>query len=334
MRFSRTLLCALACAGGLAAAAGARAQAQTQTQALPPGWPAKPIRLVVPQSAGGSTDLVARPLAQFLSAALNQNVLVDNRPGAGSVVGSEIVARSAPDGYTLLAVASSFSATPALQPKLSFDSERDFAPISMVSLLPGLLVVHPSLPVKSVQELIALAKSKPGRLNYSSSGLATGTHMSMELFQHLTGIQMVHVPYKGGAPSVQALISNEVQVTMATMSTALPHVRSGRLRALGVTTAKRSSAIPEVAPIAESGVPGFDHSSWVGLLAPAKTPAPVIARLNAEVVKVATSVEMKALLAAEGSEPVGSSSAEFATLIRTEVARWKKVVKSAGIRIE
>ena len=297
-------------------------------------YPTKPLRLIVPQSAGGSTDQVARPLAQQMGAALGQSVIVDNRPGAGSVIGTDVVAKAAPDGYTLLAVAASFSMSPSLYKNLPFDPVRDFAPISLLSSLPNILVVHPSLPVKSVKELIAFAKARPGQLNFGSSGMATGTHMSMELLKHMTGITMVHVPYKGGAPSVTALISGEVQVTFATISTALPHVKSGRLRALAVSTARRSPAAPEVPTIAESGVPGYDYASWIGLLAPAKTPTTIVARLNAEAVKALQTSEIKAILAVEGSEPVGNSPGQFAAALKTEVARWAQVVKAAGIKAD
>jgi tripartite-type tricarboxylate transporter receptor subunit TctC len=248
------------------------------------------------------------------------------------VIGTEIVARAAPDGHTLLAVAASFTATPALHAKLPFDSQRDFAPITVLSAFPNLLVVHPSLPVKTVQELLALARAKPGVLNSGTSGAATGTHMSMELFMHLTGTRLVHVPYKGGAPSVQALLSNEVQVNMATISTSLSHVRVGRLRALATTGTRRAAVLPELPTVAESGVPGFDYSSWTGLLAPAKTPQPVVARIHAEAVKAVNSAEMKALLATEGAEPVGSTPVQFAAQISAEIARWTQVVKAAGIR--
>lgn len=297
-----------------------------------PAWPAKPVRMIVPQSPGGSTDLVARPLAQLLGVAFGQTVLVDNRPGAGSVIGTEIVARAAPDGYTLLVIAASFTATPALHQKLPFDSQRDFVPIVVLSAFPNLLVVHPSVPVKTVQELLALARARPGALNFGTSGAATGTHMSMEMFMHMTGTKLVHVPYKGGAPSVQALMSGEVQVNMATISTALPQVRAGRLRALAVTSLRRSSVLPDLPTVAESGVPGFDYASWTGMLAPAKTPMAVISRLNAESVRAMQGPEMKALLATEGAEPVGSSPQQFAEQIRTEIARWTQVVKAAGIR--
>jgi tripartite-type tricarboxylate transporter receptor subunit TctC len=321
--FARVAACVLS----IVAAAPAVAQPQ-------PAWPAKPLRLIVPQSAGGSTDLVARPLAQQLAAALGQNVLVDNRPGAGSVIGTDIVARAAPDGHTLLAIAASFTATPALHAKLPFDSQRDFAPITLLSAFPNLLVVHPSLPVKSVQDLLALARARPGQLNYGTSGAATGTHMSMELFMHLTGVRLVHVPYKGGAPSVQALMVNEVQVNMATISTALPQVRAGRLRALATTGARRAGVLPELPTVAEAGVAGFDYASWTGLLAPARTPQAVVERLHVEAARAVNSAEMKTLLATEGAEPVGSTPAQFATQIRTEIARWTQVVKAAGIRAD
>jgi tripartite-type tricarboxylate transporter receptor subunit TctC len=319
------MLAALLAAGTLAAALPAFAQ---------PAWPTRPVRLVVPQSAGGSTDLVARPLAQHLSAALGQPVLVDNRPGAGSVIGTEIVARAVPDGHTLLVIAASFTATPALHARLPFDSLRDFAPVALLSAFPNLLVVHPSLPVRSVQELIALARAKPGALNYGTSGAATGTHMSMELFMHMTGTRMTHIPYKGGAPSVQGLLTGEVQVNMATISTALPQVRAGKLRALAVTGAKRSSVVPDLPTVAEAGVPKFEYASWTGMLAPARTPESVIARLNVEAVRAVGMPEMRALLAAEGAEPVGSTPAQFAAQIRTEVARWSDLVRAAKIRAD
>jgi len=294
----------------------------------------RPIRLVVPQSAGGSTDLIARPLAQRVGEALKQSIIVDNRPGAGSVIGTDIAAKAPPDGHTLLAVAASFTMSPSLYKNLPFDPVRDFAPISMLSSLPNVLVVHPSLPVKSVKDLVAYAKAQPGKLNFSSSGVATGTHMSMELFKYQAGINMVHVPYKGGAPSVTALLSNEVQLCFATISTALPHVKSGRLRALAVSTAKRAAAAPDVPAIAESGVPGYDYASWIGLLAPAKVPSAVIQLLHKESARVMQTAEMKTLLQHEGSEPVGNSPQEFGSIIKSEVERWKGVAKSAGIKAD
>ena len=297
-------------------------------------YPTRPIRMVVPQSAGGSTDLVARPLAQRVGDALKVPVVVDNRPGAGSTIGTDLAAKALPDGHTVLAVAASFTMSPSLYRRLPFDPVNDFAAISLLSSLPNILVVHPVQPVKSMKELVAFAKANPGKLNYSSSGVATGTHMSMELLKHLTGISLVHVPYKGGAPSVTALLSNEVQLCFATMSTALPHVKSNRLRALAVSSARRAQAAPDTPTIAESGVPGYDYASWIGLLAPAKTPEAIIKRWHTEAARVMQSAEMKTLLANEGSEPVGNTPREFAAIIKTEVERWRKVAQAAGIKAE
>ena len=300
----------------------------------PTAYPTKSIRIIVPQSAGGSTDLAARIVTQRLADALGQPIVVDNRPGAGSLNGTETVAKAPPDGYTLLVVAASFSINPSLHEKLPFDPVRDFAPVTRFAALPHILVVHPSLPVKSVKELIALAKAKPGELNYASSGIATSTHLATELFKYMTGTDMVQVPYKGGAPGVVGLLSGQVQLYFATISTALPHVKAGKLRALAVTTAKRSVVAPEYPTIAEAGVPGYEHASWIGLLAPAKTPPAVIAALNQNAVKVVHMPEVKALLLRDGLEAIGDSPQEFAGVIKAEVAKWKKVVKAAGIKPE
>jgi tripartite-type tricarboxylate transporter receptor subunit TctC len=302
--------------------------------ALAQNYPARPIRLVVPQSPGGSTDQVARPLAKLLGDALGQGVVVDNRAGAGSVIGTDIVAKSAPDGYTLLAVAASFTISPALYKQLPFDPERDFTPVTLLSAFPNVLVVHSSLPVASVAELFAYLKKNPGKANYSSSGIGTGTHLSTELLKHLAGIDMVHVPYKGGAPSINALLAGEVQVTLATISTALPHVKSGRLRALAVTSGRRVSALPEVPTLEESGVKGYEYLSWIGLLAPAKTPRAIVEKLAVESARAARTAEMRAILALEGAEPIGSSPDEFALQIRTELARWSKLVAATGIKAD
>jgi tripartite-type tricarboxylate transporter receptor subunit TctC len=300
--------------------------------ATTPAYPTKPLRVIVPQSAGGSTDLAARVVTQRLTEALGQPIVVDNRPGAGSLNGTETVAKAAPDGYTLLAVAASFTINPSLHERLPFDPIRDFSPITRFAALAHILVVHPTLPVKSVKELIALAKSKPGELNYASSGVATSTHLATELFKYMTGIDMVQVPFKGGAPGMVGLLSGQVQLYFATISTALPHVKSGKIRALAVTTAKRSVVAPEFPTIAEAGVAGYEHASWVGLLAPARTPAPIVARLNAESVRIVHVSEVKTPLLREGLESVGDSPQEFAAIIKAEVAKWMKVVKAAGIR--
>ena len=294
-------------------------------------YPIRPIRLIVPQSAGGSTDLIARLLAQKMGDTLGQTIVVDNRPGAGSVNGTETAAQAAPDGYTLLTVAASFTITPALHKKLPFDSVRDFAPISQVATLPHILIVHPSVPIKSVKDLIALAKAKPGELNVATSGIATSTHLAAELFMHLTDTRMATVPYKGGSPSMTAMLAGECQVNFAAMSTAIPHVRAGKVRAIAVSSGKRSVTAPEYPTIAEMGVPGYEHSSWVGLLAPGKTPRAIVGRLSTEAIKAAEAADTKPYLLKFGMEPVGGTSAEFAGLIKTEIAKWQKVVKAAGI---
>ncbi|MGE5524958.1 MAG: tripartite tricarboxylate transporter substrate binding protein [Rhodospirillaceae bacterium] len=294
-------------------------------------YPVRPLRIIVPQSAGGSTDLVARLYAQKLAEALGQSVVVDNRPGAGSIIGTDLVAKATPDGYTLLVVASSITLNPTLHKNLPFDPIRDLAPISQLSAFPNMLALHPGVPAKSVQELIALAKAKPGELNYGSSGAATGTHLSAELFKLMTGVDMVHVPYKGGAPAVTALLGGQVQLNFATLPSVLPHVRANRLRALGVTTARRSAAAPDVPSIAESGVPGYDHGPWNGMLVPARTPKAIIARLNAVVAKAAQAQDVRTTLLHEGAEPVGNSPEAFGAIIREETVKWAKVIRAAGI---
>jgi tripartite-type tricarboxylate transporter receptor subunit TctC len=294
-------------------------------------YPSRPIRVIVPQSAGGSTDLAARAVTQRLTDVLGQPVVVDNRPGAGSLIGTDLVAKATPDGHTLLAVAGSFSINPSMHAKLPFDPVRDFAPISRVCTLPHVLVVHPAVPAKSVKELTALARAKPGQLNVATSGIATSTHMAAELFMYMTGTKMVAVPYKGGAPGNIALVSGQVQLYFATISTTLPHVRAGKLRALAVTTAKRSAAAPDYPTIAEAGVPGYEHASWVGILAPARTPSAVVAKLNSEIDRIVHLPEVKEFFLRDGLEPDGGPTKEFATNIRNEVAKWMKVVKAAGI---
>lgn len=323
--------------GGFRACWGAALAAAIVSQAgaaAAQSFPSRPLRIVVPQSAGGSTDLVARVVAQRLADAVKQPVVVDNRPGAGSLHGTDLVAKATPDGYTLLVVAASFTINPSIRKNLPFDPLRDFMPVTQLVTLPHILVVHPSVPVKTVKELIAFAKSRPGQLNYGSSGIATSTHMAAELFRHMTGTDMVNVPYKGGAPGMVALLGGQVQLYFATISTAIPHIRAGKLRALGVTSAKRSVAAPEFPTIAEAGVPGYEHASWVGMLSPAKTPQPTVSKLNAEAVKIVQAPDAKTLLLRDGLESVGDTPKEFAAIIKTEVAKWHEVVKAAGIKAE
>lgn len=296
-------------------------------------YPARPIRIVVPQSPGGSTDLTARLVAKQLNEAFKQSAVVDNRPGAGSTSGTEIVARAAPDGYTMLVVASSFTINPALYKKLPYDPIRDFSPITQLSRFPNMIGAHPSLPAKTMAEMIALAKAKPGTLNYASAGTGTGTHMSAELLRQMTGIDIVQVPFKGGGPAAIAAIGGQTQLIVGTTVGTLPHVRSGKLRALAVTSAKRSPSAPEIPAIAET-VPGYDHEPWNGLLAPAKTPPAIIAKINAEVVRMLQLAEMKKIFANDAGEAVGNTPAEFAALIKSESAKWAKVVQVGGIKIE
>lgn len=296
-------------------------------------FPSRPIRIVVPQSPGGSTDLTARLVAKQLNEAFKQAAVVDNRPGAGSTSGTEIVARAAPDGHTMLVVASSFTVNPALYKQLPYDPIRDFAPITQLSRFPNLIAAHPSLPVKTLADMIALAKAKPGTLNYASAGTGTGTHMSAELLRQMTGIDIVQVPFKGGGPAVVATMGGQTQLIVGTSVGTLPHVRSGKLRALAVTSAKRSPSAPEIPAVSET-VPGYEHEPWNGLLAPAKTPRAIIAKINAEVVRMLQTAEVKKVFTNEAGEAVGNSPEAFAALIKSESAKWAKVVQVGGIKIE
>jgi len=326
----RTILAGLLI--GLAGAAGHPAAALAQQKAG--DYPARPVRIIVPQSPGASTDLTARLIAQRLADAFKQPVVVDNRPGAGTISGTEIVARATPDGYTLLVVASSITINPSIYKKLPYDPVRDFAPVTQLLTFPNLIVAHPSVPVKTLQDLLALARAKPGELNYASAGRGTGTHMSAELLKTMTGIDIVQVPYKGGGPAITAILGGQVQLNVGTIVALLPHVRSGKLRAIAVTTAKRSAAAPDIPTVAESGVPGYDHGPWNGLFAPGKAPKAVVAKINAEVVRVLRSPEFSTVVAKQGAETVGNSPGEFASVVKSEIAKWAKVVKAAGIRAE
>jgi len=308
----------------LAGAAGAAAQ----------NYPARPVRLIVPSSPGGGTDISARIIAPRLSEYLGQQVVVENRPGAGTMIGGEVVARSAPDGYTLLMGISTLAINPAIYRKVPYDALRDFAPVSQAVALPNVLVAHPSLPVKTVKELVAFARARPGQINFASAGLGTSPHLSMELFLSMTGLKMVHVPYKGSGPGVTDLVAGHVPLMMPNMLSALPHIKSGRLRALGVTSAKRASRASDIPTIAEAGVPGYEAVQWYGVLAPAGTPRPIITRLHAEAVRVLQQPDIRERFLSDGAEAVGSSPEEFAAFIRAETAKWAKVIKDAGLRPE
>jgi tripartite-type tricarboxylate transporter receptor subunit TctC len=297
-------------------------------------FPAKPVRIVVPFPAGGGVDIVARGLTPPLSERWKQQAIVDNRPGAGTIIGADIAAKSAPDGYTLLLANTAHAINATLHKKLPFDPVNDFAPITLVATQPSVLVVHPSMPVKTVKDLIALAKSKPGGLNYASSGNGTPPHLSAAMFSNMAGVQMTHVPYKGAAPALTDLLGGQVQLMFATIISVGPHLSSGRVRPIAVTSAKRSPMLPNLPTIAESGVPGFEAIAWFMLLAPARTPPAIVDRIYRDAADVLQRPEVKARFAKEGAEAVGSSPTEAAAFLKSEIARWGKVIVAAHIKPE
>ena len=297
-------------------------------------YPQKPIRMVVPFPPGGGTDILARLFGQKMSETLGQQVIIDNRGGAGGTIGTDIAAKAPPDGYTLILVSGSHAINPGLYPKLPYDSVNDFAPITQLATSPGILVVNPSLPVKSVKDLIALARAKPGQINYASAGSGTPPHLAGELFKVMAKIDMVHVPYKGNAPAFTDVIGGQVSLIFPTMPSAMPFIKSGRLRPIAVTSAKRSPAAPDIPTIAESGLPGYEATSWYGILAPARTPREIVARLHEVLVSIIGSPDMKDKLAAQGLDPVGNTPQQFAAVIKSEIAKWAKVVKASGAKPE
>lgn len=304
------------------------------TAAAAQTYPAKPIRLIVPFPAGGPADTVSRIIGPRLADSLGQQVVIDNRVGGNGNTGAEITARTAPDGYTLMMVVSSFVTNPALYPNLSFDPLRDFTPVSLLTSAPLVLVVHPSLPVKSVRELIVLAKARPGELNYAAAGNGAGGHLAMELFKSMAGINMTTIVYKGGAQAVTDVIGGQVQLTVNNPLVVLPHVKSGRLRALAVTSAQRLAAAPELATIAEAGVPGFEASLWYGIVTPAGLPAPLTGRLHGEFLKALQHPETRERLVLDGVRIIGSTPEEFAGHLRQESVKWTRVVRDARIKLE
>ena len=299
------------------------------------GYPNHPIRLVVPFPAGGTTDILARAVAQRMSETLGQQVVVDNRPGAGGNIGSELVAKSAPDGYTLLmGTVGTHAINPSLYSKMPYDHVKDFTPVILVAGVPNVLVVNPDLPVKTVAELIAYGKANPGKLNFASSGSGTSIHLSGELFKTLTGLQMTHVPYKGSSPALTDLMGGQVQLMFDNLPSSLGFIKAGKLRALAVTSAARSTALPDVPTVAESGLPGFEASSWFGVLAPAGTPRDIVTRINAEVAKWLASPEAREKLASQGALAAGGSPEDFVRHIGAETTKWAKVVKESGAKVE
>jgi tripartite-type tricarboxylate transporter receptor subunit TctC len=298
-------------------------------------YPTKPIRLIVPFAPGGGTDLIARIISQGLAESLGQSVVVENRAGAGGVIGAEVVSKAAPDGYTLLmGTPGPLTINPNLLLKIPYDALKDFSPISLTTISPFILVVNPTVPAKTVKELIALAKAKPDTLNFGSAGNGSVSHLAGEQFKALAGIQIVHVPYKGGGQSLIDLLSGQVQLVIENLPVVLPHIRSGKLRALAVGTKTKSGLVPEYPTMRDAGVPGYEQSTSSGILAPAKTPASVIAKLNRDIVKVLQKADTKEKFSAQGVEVVGSTPEEYAEHLRDEMAQYAKVVKSAGIKRE
>jgi tripartite-type tricarboxylate transporter receptor subunit TctC len=297
-------------------------------------YPGRPIRFVTPFAPGGGNDITARVVAEGLTHVLGKPVIVDNRPGAGSIVGTEIVAKAAADGYTLLNGGTGIASNVALYAKLPYDSQRDFAPVTLLADQPNILVAHPSLAAKTLKEFIALARSAPGKLTYGSSGIGGGTHLAMELLIMSLKIELVHVPYKGTGPGVTALVGNQISVIFSTFASALPHVKAGRLRAFGVSNAKRAPTLPDVPTIAESGVPGYEYSTRYGMLVPARTPRAIVEKLNRATAGVLNSQEAKQKLLAQGIDSMPSTSAEYAAYLKSETEKWTRVVRAANIPLQ
>ncbi len=290
--------------------------------------------MIVPSSAGGGSDIVARIVAPKLAERLGQQVVVENRAGAGTMIGGEVVAKAPADGYTLLMGISTLAINPAIYRKVPYNALTDFAPITMVLSAPNILVVHPSLPVRTVKELIWFAQARPGELNFGSAGTGTNPHLSMELFLSMAKLRMVHIPYKGSAPAMIDLLGGQVATMAATMLTGIPHVRAGRLRALGVTGAQRSAIAPDLPTVAEGGVPGYEAVQWYGMVAPAQTPKEIITRLHRDMAAILQMPDVKERFAADGGEPGGNTPEEFGRYIRSETEKWARVVKAAGIKPE
>jgi tripartite-type tricarboxylate transporter receptor subunit TctC len=323
MNSARTIVRVLA-ATLLAGAATASAQ----------DYPSRPVRLVVPTSPGGGTDITARTIAPRLGEQLGQQVVVENRAGASTMIGMEHVARAAPDGYTIAMGISSLTIQPHLRSKVPYDALRDFAPVSQVLKVPHLLVAHPSLPAQSVKELITFAKSRPGQLNYAAGSVGSNAHMAMELLASMAGLKMVHVPYKGTGPALSDTLAGHLSLMMANLMAALPHVKNGRLRAYGVSSAQRAGVAREIPTIAEAGLKGYEVVQWFGIFAPAKTPPDVIGRLHAATVQALQDPAIRQRLVSDGAEPVGNTPAAFADVVREEHARWARLISAAGIHLK
>ena len=324
MRVNKTLLC-IALAFGVA-----EVHAQSDTNS-----PSKPIRMIVPSAPGSGPDIMARAIGQKLTEALGQTIVIDDKPGAGGIIGSEAAAKAPPDGYTLImSNAGAHTVNPGLYAKLPYDPVKDFAPVTLVALAPNILIVHPTLPVRNVKDLIALAKAKPGELTFGSGGNGSTAHLSGEMFKTMAGINIVHIPFKGSPAAVIGVIAGQIALAIPNIPPALPHVRSGKLKALAVTTAKRAAGVPDLPTVAEAGLPGYEATAWFGVLAPAATPPQIIARLNAAIVKIAHAREMQERLTAEGADAVGNTPEQFAQIIKSDIAKWAKVIKASGARAD
>ncbi len=298
-------------------------------------WPSKPIKYIVPFAPGGTTDLLGRTLSEKLSVALGQPVVIENKPGAGGGVGADFTAKSAPDGYTIMGgTISTHAINASLYSNLPYDPVRDFVAITLIARLPNMLVINPSIPARNVSELIALMKANPGKYTFASSGNGTSQHLSGELFKSMAGVDMQHIPYKGSPPALQDVVGGQVSMTFDNITTALPLAKAGKLRALAVTTATRSSAAPDVPTLAESGLPGFEVGSWQGVFAPAATPLEIVRRLNTEIVKIINMPDVREKLTALGAEPVGDTPEQFSAYVKAEVVKWSGVVKRSGAKID
>jgi tripartite-type tricarboxylate transporter receptor subunit TctC len=317
-----------------AALLAACALATSASAAAQSGWPQRPIRAVVPFPAGGALDQLARVIAQRVAEPLGQAMIVENRPGGGTVIGTDFAAKAVPDGHTVLMVANSFTIQPAVQPRLPYDIVRDFAPLTLAATTPHLLVVHPSLPVRSVQELAVIGRRRPGELNYASVGPGTAQHLAGEMYRLQAGIQLVHVPFQGSAPAVQAMLGGHIELMFANLTDVAPHLKAGRMRAVAVATAQRIEGWPDLPTLQESGFAGFESASWFGALTNAAVPAEVARRLSAEIARAVRASEARERLAQLGLTPVGSSAEAFGAFLRSEIAKYARVVRDAGVRID
>lgn len=302
--------------------------------AAEPAYPNKPIRIIVGFPPAGAADIFARLVGQKLAETWGQAVVLDNRPGAGSTIGSEIAANATPDGHTLMAVSASYATSAGLYKKLNYHPINSFAPITMIVSNANLLLAHPSVPAKSAQELIAMAKANPGKLTMGSAGTGSITHLAGELFANMAAIKVTHVPYKGGGPNLTGLLVGEIQISVASVPASLGHVKAGRLKALGLTSIKRSAVLPEVPPIAESGVPGYEAKNWYGILAPAGVPKPIVAKLNRQINEILRAPDLVEAIAKQGAEVEGGTAEEFRKYLQSEIAKWSKVIKDAGVQVQ